>query len=123
MAEAIARSLGGDQVAACSAGLSPLGWISSETVDTLRALGYPTHDLRSKGLDDVDLDDLDIVVSLLGKRGLDAIPHSIGIRREAWAIVDPFGEDEALYLDVAHELETRIRRLLSKESEPELFSS
>lgn len=122
MAEAIARSLGGDRVEASSAGLSPLGWISSETVDALETLGYPAHDLQSKGLDAVDLDNLDIVVSLLGERGLDSIPQCIGTRREAWAIVDPFGEDDELYLEVAHELETRIRRLLSQESEPELFS-
>jgi protein-tyrosine-phosphatase len=122
MAEAIARSLGGDRVEVFSAGLSPLGWISSETFDALRTLGYPVGDLRSKGLDAIDLDDLDIVVSLLGDRGLDSIPHSIGGRREAWAIVDPFGEDDALYLDVAHDLEGRIRQLLEEEKESELFS-
>lgn len=122
MAEAIARSLGGDRVVVLSAGLSPLGWISSETIDALRTLGYPTAGLRSKGLDDIDLDNIDIVVSLLGDGGLDAIPHGIGCRREAWAIVDPFGEDEALYFDVARELETRIRQLLREEAEPELFS-
>jgi len=122
MAEAIARSLGGDQVEAFSAGLSPLGWISNETTDTLRTLGYPTEGLRSKGLDHVDLDNLDVVVSLLGKRGLDSLPHSIGGRRVAWAIVDPFGEDDELYLEVARELEDRIRQLLEEERGRELFS-
>ena len=78
--------------------------------------------MRSKGLYDIDLDDLDIVVSLLGERGLDSIPHGIGSRREAWAIVDPFGEDDELYLEVARELEIRIRQLLREELEPELFS-
>ena len=123
MAEAIARSLGGGRVEALSAGLSPLGWISSETIDAIQTLGYTADELRSKGLDEVDLDNLDIVVSLLGERGLDSIPHSIGCRREAWAIVDPFGEDDELYLEVARELETRIRLLLSEEAAPELFSS
>jgi len=122
MAEAIARSLGGDGVAAYSAGLAPLGWISNETVDALRTLGYPATGLRSKGLDDIDLDAVDVVVSLLGQRGLDAIPLGIGARREAWAIVDPFGEDDELYLEVARELETRISKLLRGEAEPELFS-
>jgi protein-tyrosine-phosphatase len=122
MAEAIARSLGGDRVEAFSAGLSPLGWISSETTAALRIRGYPAEELRSKGLDDIDLDNLDIVVSLLGERGLDSIPRSIGCRREAWAIVDPFGEDDELYLEVVGELEQRIRRLLREEAESELFS-
>jgi protein-tyrosine-phosphatase len=122
MAEAIARSLGGEGIEVFSAGLSPLGWISSETIDALRSLGYPATDLQSKGLDDIALDTMDIVVSLLGERGLDSIPHGIGCRREAWAIVDPFGEDDELYLEVARELETRIGQLLREEAEPELFS-
>ena len=123
MAEAIARSLGGDRVEAYSAGLAPLGWISNETIDALGTLGFPAHGLRSKGLDEIDLHDLDIVVSLLGERGLDSIAHGIGCRREAWAIVDPFGEDDELYLEVARELELRIRELLRDDAEAELFSS
>jgi len=120
MAEAIARALGGDRIDARSAGLSPLGWISDQTINALQALGYPTDGLFSKGLEQVDLEDIDIILSLLGDRGLDFIPHGIGVRREAWAITDPFGEDEQLYLDVARELEGRIHQLLAKELESEL---
>ncbi len=121
MAEAIARALGGAKVDARSAGISPLGWVSGQTIDALQALGYPAEGLSSKGLDEVDLEDVDIVLSLLGDRGLDYVPHNIGARREAWVIADPFGEDEALYLEVGRELERRIRELLSEESGSELF--
>ena len=123
MAEAIANVIGGSSVEARSAGISPLGWVSTQTIDTLRTLGYPTEALASKGLDDVDLDDVDIVLSLLGPRGLDHIPHSIGARREAWLVTDPFGEDDEIYLEVARDLERRIRTLISEESAPELFST
>jgi len=123
MAEAIARALGGDRVDARSAGISPLGWVSEQTIDTLQALGYPAEGLSSTGLDQVDLEDVDIVLSLLGDRGLDYLPHGTGARREAWDITDPFGEDEELYLEVARELERRIRELLSREAAPELFST
>ena len=123
MAEAIARVLGGDMVDARSAGISPLGWVSQQTNDTLGALGYSVEGLSSKGLDEVDLEGVDIVLSLLGDRGLDYVPHSSGGRREAWAITDPFGEDDEIYLEVARELERRIRVLLSEESDPELFST
>jgi len=51
------------------------------------------------------------------------VPHSIGGRRVAWVITDPFGEDDEVYLAVARELERRIRALLSEESNPELFST
>jgi arsenate reductase len=123
MAEAIANVLGGTMVDARSAGISPLGWISEQTIDTLQALGYPAEGLSSKGIDEVDLEDVDIVLSLLGDRGLDYIPHSIGARRDAWDITDPFGEDDEIYLEVARELERRIRALLSEESDSELFST
>jgi protein-tyrosine-phosphatase len=121
MAEAIARALGGDGVHARSAGLTPLGWVSDQTLDALRALGYPAEDLSSKGLDEVNLEDVDIVVSLLGDRGLDYIPRGTGLRREAWCIADPFGEDDERYLEVARELEVRVRQLLTEEPESELF--
>jgi arsenate reductase len=122
MAEAIARALGGDSVDARSAGLSPLGWVSEQTIETLSVLGYPTEGLSSKGLDAVDLENVDVFLSLLGDRGLDSIPRGTGARREAWAITDPFGEDDELYLEVAHDLERRIRELLSEEMDSELFS-
>jgi arsenate reductase len=123
MAEAIARSLGGDRVDARSAGLTPLGWVAKQTIEALHSLGFAAEGLSSKSLDAVDTNDLDIVVSLLGERGLDHIPLGIGSRREAWPIPDPFGEDEEFYLDVARQLELRIRRLLAEEVESELFLS
>mgnify|MGYP001826681189 CR=1 FL=1 len=123
MAESIARVLGGAEVEARSAGISPLGWVSEQTVDTLRTLGYPAEGLASKGLDAVDFEDVDIVLSLLGDRGLDYLPRGTGARREAWDITDPFGEDEEVYFEVARELERRIRELLSGESNSELFSA
>lgn len=122
MAEAIARVLGGSTVDARSAGISPLGWVSAQTIDALQTLGYPTNDLTSKGLDEVDLEGVDIVLSLFGPRGLDHVPHSIGARREAWVITDPFGEDDEIYLEVARDLERRIRTLISEEADPELLS-
>jgi protein-tyrosine-phosphatase len=121
MAEAIARALGGGKVDARSAGLSPLGWVSGQTIDTLDILGYPAEGLSSKGLDEVVLEDVDIFLSLIGDRGLDSIPRGTGARREAWAITDPFGEDDETYLEVARELERRIRKLLWEESVSELL--
>jgi len=123
MAEAIARFLGGSMVDARSAGISPLGWVSEQTIDALQALGYPAEGLSSKGLDEVDFEDVDIVLSLLGDRGLDYLPSGTGARRETWVITDPFGEDDEIYLEVARELERRIRALLSEESDSELFST
>jgi arsenate reductase len=123
MAEAIARSVGGGRVEARSAGLSPLGWVADETRNALHTLGYSAEGLSSKGLSDVELDGVDVVVSLLGYRGLDCLPRGIGAHREAWTIADPFGEDEEVYLEVARELERRVQKLLDEELDPELFAS
>jgi len=123
MAEAITRHLGGRRVDARSAGLAPAGFIADGTIAALESLGYSGEGLRSKGLDDVFDCDLDIVVSLLGNGALDLLPHGTGARREAWAVLDPFGEDEDVYLDVARGLEVRIRALLSEELDGELFLS
>ena len=120
MAEAIARSMGAGLVDAQSAGLAPAGWVAERTMSTLERLGYSTDGLWSKGLDAVSSSDIDIVVSLLGHETPELIPVASGARRDAWPILDPFGEDEEVYIDVARRLEVRIRHLLEQELDREL---
>jgi protein-tyrosine-phosphatase len=120
MAEAIARQMGGDRVEARSAGLTPLGWIADQTLAALEQLGYPTAGLHSKGLETAITADLDIVVSLIGSPIPGFLPGGRGCQSETWVIPDPFGEDEAVYLEVAKLLEHRIRELLHHELETEL---
>lgn len=121
MAEAMARSIGGGRVAAMSAGLSPAGFIAGPTLATLEHLGYPTEGLHSKGLDAIDDSDVDLVVSLLGGGGFHIVPRGSHGRQMFWPVPDPFGEDEATYLRVARDLETRIRELISEELAEELL--
>ena len=123
MAEAIARHLGGRRVDVRSAGIAPAGFVAGGTLGALEALGYSGEGLWSKGLDDVIVQDLDVMVSLLGEGALDLLPRGMGARREAWTVLDPFGEDEGVYLDVARGLEVKIRTLLSEELDGELFLS
>jgi arsenate reductase len=120
MAEAIARSLGEGRLKASSAGIRPFGRIVPATVETLEALGYDPGGLSSKGLDDVDLGDFDMIVSLLGAAGLSYLPPSLGAQLESWSIRDPYGEDDEVYLAVARELERRISDLLADLADREL---
>jgi arsenate reductase len=120
MAETIARALGEGQVEASSAGIQPFGRIISSTTETLEGLGYDPGGLSSKGLDDVDLADFDLIVSLLGPAGLSYLPPSLGAQLESWPVRDPYGEDDEVYLAVARELERRIRDLLSDQMTREL---
>jgi arsenate reductase len=121
MAEAMARELGNGRVDARSAGLTPLGWIAEDTVNTLRGLGYDASGLQSKGLDEIETDDVDIVISLLGSSIADVLPIATACRRINWSIPDPFGEDIERYRKVAQMLEARIRALLDRELGQELL--
>lgn len=121
MAEAMARTIGGDRVVVSSAGLSPAGFIAGPTLTTLEHLGYPSEGLSSKSLDAVDTSEVDVVVSLLGGAGLHVLPRGSHGRHLFWPIPDPFGEDEAFYHRVAQDLERRIRVLLREELDGELL--
>jgi protein-tyrosine-phosphatase len=121
MAEAIARSLGGDRVEVYSAGLAPTGMVAEAALSTLAAMGYPNHDLRSKGLEEVSLAEMDIIVSLLGQQGLSFLPSNLGANLESWSVRDPFGEDEEVYRSAAAKIERKIKNLLGSLDEMEPF--
>jgi arsenate reductase len=118
MAEAIARDIGGDRIVAYSAGLTPTGRVAPGTLNALQRLGHPTAGLTSKSLDDVPLDEMDVIVSLVGADGLRLLPTGVTARRLAWSIRDPFGDDDTVYDAVARHLAVQIRDLLD-----ELFRS
>jgi arsenate reductase len=113
MAEAITRGVTDGGVVAASAGLMPFGRIVGPTIETLEALGYDAGGLESKGLEEVDVADFDIIVSLLGPSALGYLPGSLGAQLESWSIPDPYGEDDEVYRAVARELERRIRSLIA----------
>jgi arsenate reductase len=120
MAEAIARGQKKYEVVASSAGIMPFGRIVRSTVEAVEALGYDSGGLSSKGLDNVDLANFDIIVSLLGPSGLSYLPPTLGAQLESWSIMDPYGEDDEIYLAVARELERRVRDLLADQETREL---
>ena len=112
MAEAMARKIGDGRYEVFSAGLSPTGQVSENTLAALRSLGYSTANLSSKGLDCFDLVTIDTIVSLIGEDGLRWLPRQLPATRLAWQIRDPYGEDEETFLGVARVLEGRIKDLI-----------
>lgn len=122
MAEAIARSIGGEDVEVFSAGLHPMGRVAEGSLATLQQLGYSTEGLRSKGLGQIDLDGIDLIVSLMGPEGLSTLPRRVCAEKIAWGIPDPYGEDEESYLAVARLLEKKISSLISSQKKGEPFS-
>ncbi|NOZ96112.1 MAG: low molecular weight phosphatase family protein [Acidobacteria bacterium] len=112
MAEAMARAMGGDAIRALSAGLASTGHVAPQTLATLEALGYSGEGLASKGLSQVPLDEVDLVVSLIGSPGVRWIPHGMPVETVVWSLPDPWGEDEATYLAVARRIEALVRDLV-----------
>ena len=114
MAEAMARAMGGNRIRAYSAGLNPTGRVARDTLRVLEDLGYDARGLTSKGIDEVPVDDLDVIVSLIGPSGLRYLPHGLPARLESWSIRDPYGDDIEVYRAVARTLEGRIRGLIDE---------
>jgi arsenate reductase len=114
MAEAMARAMGGNRIRAYSAGLNPTGRVARDTLRVLEDLGYDARGLRSKGIDEVPVDDLDVIVSLIGPSGLRYLPHGLPARLESWSIRDPYGDDIEVYRAVARTLEGRLRGLIDE---------
>lgn len=113
MAEAIARNLGDGRIEAHSAGLSPSGQVSELAVAALEELGFDAAGLGSKPIASVDLHEIDVIVSLIGERGLAVLPRNLAAERIAWAIHDPLGEDIDAYLATAELLVRKIRTLVA----------
>lgn len=112
MAEGIARALGSGRIEAHSAGLSPAGRVDPLAIRTLLELGYSADGLSSKGLTEVPLHDMDVIVSLIGREGLTILPRNLSARQVAWAVRDPMGEDEEAFLATAELLQRKVRALL-----------
>ncbi len=109
MAESILNTIGGTTVNAVSAGLHPTGRVADLSLETLHLHGYPVTGLSSKGLDAIDLESIDVVISLMGEPGLAALPCRITAERIAWSIRDPYGEDEDAYISTVTLMERKIR--------------
>ncbi len=112
MAEAMANSLGGGRVEAHSAGLAAIDHVSAGTVHALEALGYPSEGLTCKDVRTVAVEEMDVIVSLIGRDAFTYLPGHLPARRVAWSIRDPFGEDDEVFHEVAHQIERRVRSLI-----------
>jgi ArsR family transcriptional regulator, arsenate/arsenite/antimonite-responsive transcriptional repressor / arsenate reductase (thioredoxin) len=116
IAEALLRSMGGDQVEVYSAGSIPTE-VHPETIATLQALGIDTSGLYAKSLDQFISEPFDYIITVCD-RVRDICPAFPNDPAQAhWSIADPVvvedPDDRAkAFRVVATELQTRIRYLL-----------
>ncbi len=103
MAEGFARALGGERVAAFSAGSRPSGEVNARAIAFMREAGVEIAPQHSKGLDDLPAMTWDYIVTMgCG----DACPTLPARQRLDWDLPDPKHMDD----DGFREVRDRIRR-------------
>jgi arsenate reductase len=112
MGEAIARKEANDVIEASSAGFYPMGMIPEMTQTTLQRNGYSANGLRSKGLREIVVQEIDLVINLSGyKRGQSLEKFT---QVENWEVADPYGADDATYQRILEEIRGRVRELAQR---------
>jgi arsenate reductase (thioredoxin) len=107
MAEAFARAYGGDAMIASSAGLSPASIIAPLTRKVLSDKNIPIGDQYPKGMEMAQREPCDIIVNMSG------LPVTMGAQRVVnWRVQDPIGHEEAVYRNVAAQIEEMVMRLI-----------
>jgi protein-tyrosine-phosphatase len=113
MAEAFANHHGNGRVKAWSAGSHPLGEIVPLTYDVLKEKGLTLEGHWSKGLRDVPVAEMDIVVGM-GCEVVCPVPAGFKGRVIEWNIPDPFGREIASYRSVRDTIERQVAALLEE---------
>jgi len=93
LAEGLARHLFGDRVRVQSAGSHPTR-VRSQAIRVLAELGIGVGEPRSKSVDDIDADGVDLVITLCAE---EVCPAFLGrAERLHWPIDDPASDDPEL---------------------------
>ena len=111
MAEAWARHLARDSVEAVSAGVSPLGFITPETLRVMEEKNVSLEGQQSKGLEAIDWQQVDVLVNMSPLPTLSVVPGFHGQRLQ-WKVTDPFGRSLRVHRKVRDLLERKVRDLL-----------
>jgi len=114
MAESIALRHAADLFESSSAGLSPLGVVQKQTLQTLQANGYPTDELYSKPILNDAWAEADLVINMSGYPRERAFPHSDWHKVEDWDVDDPYGSDPEVYQRTFEDIRTRIEGLMCR---------
>lgn len=118
MAEAFANHWGRGRIRAWSAGSSPLGRIVPAIYDVMTEKGLSLDGQWSKGLHDVPLDDMDVIVSM-GCEVYCPVPPGFKGRVVEWDIPDPYGGKLESYREARDGIEKQVRQLLAQLFLPE----
>jgi arsenate reductase (thioredoxin) len=100
MAEGLARHMFGSDVAVLSAGSAPSS-VNPHAVEAMAELGIDISAQRSKSVEDIDTEALDLVVTLCAEEVCPVLPGRV--QRLHWPIPDPASKDTSISSDVMRE--------------------
>jgi len=120
MAEGIGRALGGDTVEVFSAGTVPTS-VNQLAIKVMKEVGTDISGQRSKSIEEINLQEIDYVVTLCGDARDTCAMIPVGsFKRLHWDIIDPAsakgGEEAVLHIfrSVRDELRKRIESLIKE---------
>ena len=113
MAEAFANHRSTGRVRAWSAGSRPLGTIIPRTRVVLEEKGISLERQWSKGLSDVPLEEMNVVVSM-GNEVDFPLPQGFSGRFIEWNIPDPYGYDLGDYRGIRDLIERKVALLVTE---------
>jgi arsenate reductase len=113
MAEAWANHFGKGRVQAHSAGSYPLGSITKDTYTAMREKGISLDGQWSKGLHDVAVAEMDVVVGM-GCEVECPVPVGFQGRVVDWDIPDPYGRGIETFRNVRDMIERQVLGLLAE---------
>jgi protein-tyrosine-phosphatase len=112
MAESVAQRDAADVIEACSAGLTPLGFVPVLTMQTLAANSYSIKSLNSKPITRAAWDAADLVVNMSGvAKQLAFIDYG---KVEDWDVQDPYGSDPILYQTIYEDIQRKVAQLAER---------
>jgi protein-tyrosine-phosphatase len=112
MAEAWATHFGKDWVQASSAGSNPFGSIVKGTCDAMKEKGISLDGQWSKGLPEVAVSGMDVVVTM-GAEVECPLPADFKGRFVEWQIPDPYGRSMDSFRNVRDMIERQVLSLLA----------
>jgi len=123
MAEGFARRFGDDVIEVYSAGTNPTGVVSEDAIEIMKELKIDISRVQSKGLDQVPLAEMDLVVSMAPRPAHLMVPRDFRGRTADWNVEDPVGKSLTVFRRVRADLEKRVRRLVDEiRNEPRAHS-
>lgn len=112
MAEGFLRKLGGERFQVASAGVMPHWRVDPQAVEAMLETGVDISHQNPKGLDEVDVMEQDIVVTM--GCPADACPVVPGADRREWDLEDPHNEPMETYRTIRDEIRWRVEELVKE---------